>query len=133
MSAGPRAWRGSAPVAVAPGAGVLVELAAQVQAFEHELERRGGAGGVPRPELLEGRLERTHLGDLLDVLRRRHRVRDVDAEAALEGRDHRIELTADEAPVEDVEHCLLHELAEHLVLAAVPERLELDLAAGRGD
>src|SRR5207245_1786609 len=27
----------------------------------------------------------------------------------------------------------LHELAEHLVLGAVAERLQLDLAAGRGD
>src|SRR5262249_53678940 len=60
-AAGRAGASGSAPVAVAPGAGVLVELAAQMQALEHELERRRSAGGVPRPELLEGRLECPHL------------------------------------------------------------------------
>src|SRR5262245_57776298 len=128
-----RAGRGSAPVAVAAGARVLVELAAQVQALEYELERRGGAGGVTRAELLQRRLERPHLGDLAHVLRRRHRVGDVDPEAALEGGHHRVELAGREAAVEDVEHGFLDELAEHLVLAAVAERLELDLAAGRRD
>src|SRR4029453_10100216 len=123
----------SASVAVAAGLGVLVELAAQVQSLEDELERRRRAGRITCAELLHGGVQRAHLGDLADVLFGRHRVGDVDAEAALKGGHDRIELAAREAAVEDVEHRLLHELAEDLVLAAVAERLELDLAAGRGD
>src|SRR4029450_2711432 len=46
---------GSAPVAVSPGARVLVQLAAQMQALEHELERRGGAGGVAAAEVFPRR------------------------------------------------------------------------------
>src|SRR5262245_33687532 len=122
----------SAPVAVAAGLGVLVELACQVQSLEDELERRCRARWIARAELLHGGVERTHLGDLADVFLGRHRVGDVDAEAALEGGHDRIQLAAREATVEDVEHRLLHELAEHLVLAAVAEGLQLDLAAGRG-
>src|SRR6185436_15027413 len=123
----------SAPVAVAAGLGVLVELAAQVQSLEDELERRRRARRIARAELLHGGVERTHFGDLADVLLGWHRVGDVDAEAALKGGHDRLQLAAREAAVEDVEHRLLHELAEHLVFAAVAEGLQLDLAAGRRD
>src|SRR5712664_4506201 len=123
----------SAPVAVAAGLGVLVELAAQMQALQHELERRRGAGGVARAELLHGRVQRAHLGDLTDVLLGRHRVRDLDTEAILERGHDLVQFPPGEAPVEDVQYRLLHELAEHLVLAPVAERLHLDLAAGRSD
>src|SRR5438876_680820 len=123
----------SASITVAAGLGVLVELAAQMEAFEHELERRRRAGRIARAELLHGGVQGADLGDLTDVLLGRHHVRDLDAEAVLEGRHDLVQLASGEAPVEDVEHRLLHQLAEDLVLAAVAERFHLDLAAGRGD
>jgi hypothetical protein len=64
----------SAPVAIAPGPGVLVELAAQVQTLQHELERRGGAGRVGGAELFHGGVQGTDFPDLTDVLLRRHGV-----------------------------------------------------------
>src|SRR4030081_1964294 len=113
--------RGSAPVAVSPGARVLVQLAAQMQALEHELEGGGGAGGVARAELLQRRLQRAHLGDLAQVLRRVQRVRDTNAQTAMKRRNGRVQLATGQAPGEDVENRLLHELAEHLVLGFVAE------------
>src|SRR2546426_2443377 len=123
----------SASITVAAGLGVLVELAAQMEAFEHELERRRRAGRIARAELLHSGVQGADLGDLTDVLLGRHHVRDLDAEAVLEGGHDGVQLASGEAPVEDVEHRLLHQLAEDLVFAAVAERFHLDLAAGRGD
>src|SRR5206468_8390866 len=100
----------SAPVAVAAGLGVLVELAAQVQPLEDELERRRRGGRIARAELLHGGVQRTHFGDLAEIFSGRHRIGDVDAEATLEGGHDRIQLAAREAAVEDVQHRLLHEL-----------------------
>src|SRR4029450_2175798 len=89
---------GSAPVAVSPGARVLVQLAAQMQALEHELERGGGAGRIARAELLQRWLQGPHLADLAHVLRRRHRIRDVDTEPPLERGHDSLDVPACAAP-----------------------------------
>src|SRR5580765_2175423 len=112
---------GSGAVARVAGLDVLVELSAEMQALEDELEGGGHRGGIRGPELLHRRRERTHFTELADVLPRGHDVRDLDAQAPLEGAHHLFELGAGEAPVEDVQHRALHELGEHLVLAAVAE------------
>src|SRR4029450_6232640 len=120
---------GLGAIAGVAGLDVLVELSAEVQALEDELEGGGYRGGMRGPELLYRRPERPHFPELAAVLARGHDVRDLDAQAALEGAHHLFELGAGEAAVEDVQHRALHELGEHLVLAAVAKRLHLDLAA----
>ncbi len=109
---------------------VLVQLSAEVQALEHELDGGGEAGRAVTAELLSRRAQRRRRLGLPHVLRRGHRVGDLHAEAALEGGHHRIQLGRRQRAVEDVEHGALHELTEDLVLARVTERLQLDLARG---
>src|SRR5207245_9310966 len=115
----------SAPIPMAAGLDVLVELAGEVEPLQHELERGRRRGRRGRAEPGDGRLERAERLDLADVLARRHRVGDGDDEPALERRDDLVELPGGEALVEHVQHRALYELAEHLVLALVAQRLEL--------
>src|SRR5438046_5395063 len=64
-----------AAVARLAGLHVLVELAGEMKAFEHELYRRGDGGGIFRPELLARSVERARLTDLTHIGVRRHHVR----------------------------------------------------------
>src|SRR5258705_7341671 len=98
---------GSGAVAGVAGLDVLVELSAEVQALEDELEGGGHRGGIRGPELLHRCRERPYFPELAHVLTRGHDVRDLDAQASLEGAHHVFELDAGEAPVEDVQHCAL--------------------------
>src|SRR5262245_4261358 len=96
--------RRSAPVPRMPAAHVLVELLAQMQALEHELDRGGDRGGIAGAELPHRGVERARLADLSRVLLRRHVVADLDGEAALERADHLVELAPAEVAVEHAEH-----------------------------
>src|SRR5690349_9042438 len=90
---------GSAPVPQVAAARVLVELLAEAQALEHELDRRGHPGGIAGAELAHRRVQRPRLADLTRVLLRRHVVADLDGEPALERPDHLVELAPAEVPV----------------------------------
>src|SRR5437867_2390736 len=130
----PNLWDSAlAAVTRLAGLHVLVELAGEMKAFEHELYRRGDGGGIFRPELLARSVERARLTDLTHIGVRRHHVRDVDLEPALENTHHILQIVAREGPVEHIEHRALGELAQDLFFARFPHRLELDLARGGGD
>src|SRR4029453_19528094 len=74
---------GSGAIAGVAGLDVLVELSAEGEALEDELEGGGHRGGIRGPELLHRCGERTHFPELAHVLPRGHDVRNLDAQAAL--------------------------------------------------
>src|SRR3989449_4951700 len=120
----------SAPGARPAGLAVLVQLLGEREPFEAELE---GGANCPRlggAELDDGAAQRRKLAELLDVLVGGHGVGDVEAGAGLERGDDFVELGLAEAAAEDVVDGLLDEPAEQLLLVAVADRLELDLADG---
>src|SRR5262245_23531557 len=119
MGGPPSAGRGSGELAAVTrlaGLDVLVEFAGEVEPFEDELHRGGDGGGILGPELLARGMDRTGFADLPHVGLRGHHVRDVHLHAALEGGNHVVEIAAREGAIENVEHGLLRELAEDLLL-----------------
>src|SRR2546427_13272794 len=120
----------SAPVARAAGLDVLVQLLGEMEAFEDELDGGGDCSRLGGAELDDGAAQGRKLAGLLDVLVGRHGVRHVEAGAGLERGDDFVELGLAEAAAEDVVDGLLDEPAEQLLLVAVADRLELDLADG---
>ena len=127
------AGRESAATAVGGPAAdrVLVEPLREVEALEDELDRRRGAGGrLPHVEVGERRPQRRHVGEQLGVLRRRDVLARVHDLAAVEGVDHLGEPLGAGPRPERLEHRRADDAVEHLLLAPVVDRLELELARG---
>ena len=99
-----------------------------MHAFEHELDRaRDGGRLLTDAEVAEHGperqlLERAHVVGHGHVLARLH------GDAALEGLHDRTEVLGLHARAEHLEHGRFHDAIEHVLLAALLDRLDLDLA-----
>src|SRR4029453_13741591 len=102
------------------GGAIFVQLAVQVQAFEHKLD---GAGDLSRvalaAELLDRRSEAGYFGRLAHVLEARERVADFDLQAVVEASQQFVELVQGEVAIEDVEYRLLEQLFDNLLFVPI--------------
>ena len=104
-----------------------------MQTFEHELDPGRDAGGrLTDLELGEHRTDAFESLEHRSVVGRGDVLAGVHDRAVLERSDDGAEVLGPHSGPEHLEHRGLHDALQHLTLAAVLERLDLDLSAGRG-